>query len=195
MSLLAKVETPSWIWFEQGLTYDNARLPQSLLVTGLAMNVPAYVAAGLRSLRWLMTRQTTAEHLFRPVGSKGFADVMSPPRAFDQQPLEATATVAACAAAWRADSDARWRTDAMRAFAWFLGSNDLATPLVDVANGSCDDGLHPDRSNENRGGESVVSYLLALVEIRELHRAGSTWLKPVHLPTVRVDLPPSPSAH
>lgn len=195
MSLLTKVETQGWIWFEQGLAYDNARLPQSLLVTGLAMNEPSYVAAGLRSLRWLMTRQTTAEHLFRPVGSQGFADVMSPPRAFDQQPLEATATIAACAAAWRADSDPRWRTDALRAFAWFLGSNDLATPLVDVSTGSCSDGLHPDRSNENRGGESVVSYLLALTEIRELHRAGSDWLKPVHLPTVRADLPPSPSTH
>ena len=34
--------------------------------------------------------------------------------------------------------------------------------------GSCRDGLHPDRPNENRGGESVVSYLLGLAEIRQL---------------------------
>jgi hypothetical protein len=29
--------------------------------------------------------------------------------------------------------------------------------------------LHPDRANENKGGESVVSYLLSLAEIRRLN--------------------------
>ena len=60
--------------------------------------------------------------------------------------------------------------DAARAFAWFLGNNDLSTPLVDADTGSCRDGLHPDRANENRGGESVVSYLLGLAEIRQFWR-------------------------
>jgi hypothetical protein len=58
----------------------------------------------------------------------------------------------------------------MRAFAWFLGDNDLEVPLVDVATGSCRDGLHPDRANENRGAESVVCYLLGQAEIRQLAR-------------------------
>lgn len=51
-----------------------------------------------------------------------------------------------------------------------MGDNDLSTPLVDLESGSCRDGLHKDRANENRGGESVVSYLLSLVEIRQLDR-------------------------
>jgi hypothetical protein len=29
--------------------------------------------------------------------------------------------------------------------------------------------------NENRGGESVVSYLLGLAEIRQLARTGGSW--------------------
>ena len=125
---------------------------------------------GLRSLRWLMTLQTTPAGLFRPVGTESFGDKRKPPQAFDQQPLEATATISACLAAWRADGDAEWKADAARAFAWFLGSNDLSLPLVDLETGSCRDGLHPDRPNENRGGESVVSYLLGLAEIRQLAR-------------------------
>ena len=60
MSILGAVETPDWVWFEEGLAYDNARLPQALIVTGIATKTPAYVEAGLRSLRWLMTQQTTA---------------------------------------------------------------------------------------------------------------------------------------
>jgi hypothetical protein len=195
MTILSSVETREWVWFERGLSYDNARLCQALIVTGMATGVPSYVAAGLRSLRWLMDLQTTATDLFRPVGSQGFDDVLSPPRAFDQQPLEAAATVSACCAAWRADSDVAWRADALRAFAWFLGSNDLSTPLVDVETGSCCDGLHPDRSNANRGGESVVSYLLALAEIRQLHRVGSNRLKPPLLRGLHADKPPTPATH
>ena len=56
------------------------------------------------------------------------------------------------------------------ALEWFFGGNDLSIALVDPRTGSCCDGLHPDRANENSGGESVVSYLLALAEIRRATR-------------------------
>ena len=174
MSVLAAVETPGWIWFEEGLAYDNARLPQALVMTGIATGAPAYLAAGLKSLRWLVTQQTSSTGQFRPVGTEGFSDKRKPPRAFDQQPLEAAATIAACVAAWRVDQDAEWKTEAARVFAWFLGSNDLSVSLVDLETGSCRDGLHPDRPNENRGGESVVSYLLGLCEIRQIARLSES---------------------
>jgi glycosyltransferase involved in cell wall biosynthesis len=170
MSILAAVETPDWVWFEEGLAYDNARLPQALILVGIATGTAAYLAAGLKSLRWLVTQQTSAAGQFRPVGTEGFADRRKPPREFDQQPLEAAATIAACLAAWRADHDVEWKAEAARVFAWFLGSNDLSVSLVDLETGSCRDGLHPDRPNENRGGESVVSYLLGLCEIRQIAR-------------------------
>jgi hypothetical protein len=117
-----------------------------------------------------MKLQTSDSDMFRPVGSESFGDTRRQPRAFDQQPLEATAAISACLAAWRADGDPKWRADATRAFAWFFGKNDLSAPLIDRELGACRDGLHPDRANENRGGESVVSYLLSLGEIRQLAR-------------------------
>jgi glycosyltransferase involved in cell wall biosynthesis len=170
LGLMSAVETPDWVWFEDGLSYDNARLPQALIATGTSMKVPAYVEVGLRSLRWLSSLQTTPAGLFRPVGSDSFGDKRCAPKAFDQQPLEATATISACLAALRADGNPQWRVEAARAFAWFLGHNDLSSPLVDLDTGACRDGLHRDRPNENRGGESVVSYLLSLAEIRQLAR-------------------------
>jgi hypothetical protein len=184
MSALASVETPDWAWFEEGLAYDNARLPQALIVTGMATQTPGYVDAGLRTLRWLMTQQTTSRGHFRPVGTAGFGEQRQPPRAFDQQPVEATATIAACLAAWQADGDAEWKGMATRAFGWFLGSNDLSVALVDPQTGSCRDGLHPDRANENRGGESVVCYLLGLAEIRQLARVNAGLTKPTALRAV-----------
>jgi glycosyltransferase involved in cell wall biosynthesis len=185
MSLLAAVETKEWTWFEEELAYDNARLPQALIVTGISTGTPAYVAAGLKTLRWLMALQKTEEGFFRPVGSDSFGDKRQYPRSFDQQPLEATATISACLVAWRADGDARWKAEARRAFAWFHGSNDLSAALVDLETGSCADGLHPDRPNENRGGESAVSYLLGLAEIRQLARADDYSTRPTRLHAVR----------
>jgi hypothetical protein len=37
--------------------------------------------------------------------------------------------------------------------------------------------LHPDRANENSGGESVVSYLLALAEMRRVTRFAGGYVK------------------
>jgi hypothetical protein len=185
MSIMASVGTSDWVWFEDGLAYDNARLPQALITTGIAINAPVYTAAGLRSLRWLMALQTSETGVFRPVGSNSFGDKRAPPRAFDQQPLEAAASISACIAAWRADGDVKWTEHAGCAFAWFLGRNDLLSPLVDVETGSCRDGLHPDRANQNRGGESVVSYLLGLAEIRQLARMTGNRSKPAPLLALR----------
>ena len=168
--MLEATETQDWVWFEPGLAYDNARLPEALILSGLATSAPRQLAAGLRSLTWLMAQQTAPSGCFRPVGSQSFGDIRKPPRAFDQQPLEAAATIAACLAAGRADDLTDWKGEARRAFGWFLGDNDLATTLIDPADGGCRDGLHPDRANENRGAESVVSYLSSLAMMRRLGR-------------------------
>lgn len=174
VELLRQVETPGWVWFEEGLAYDNARLSEALILTGRATGLTGYVEAGLRTLSWLMQQQTSREGLFRPVGTAGFADIRLPPKPFDQQPVEAAATIAACFAAWSLTGSTIWQTAAARAFAWFLGRNDLGLALIDAETGACRDGLHPDRVNENRGGESVVSYLLSLSDMQRFERAGTT---------------------
>jgi hypothetical protein len=78
-----------------------------------------------------MTQQTAPTGHFRPSAPPVSANFANIPRAFDQQPVEATATIAACLTAWRADGDAEWKAIATNVFAWFLGSNDLSVALVD----------------------------------------------------------------
>lgn len=187
MASIAAVEAPDWTWFEEGLSYDNARLPQALIATGLATRQGSLVRTGLGALNWLIAMQTAPSGVFRPVGSQSFGALRAQPEPFDQQPLEAAATISACVAAWNATGNLKWKIEAERAFAWFMGDNDLAIPLVDIKTGRCRDGLHPDRANENCGAESVLSYLLGLAEIRQLVRRRST--DPDDLPIVRLLLP------
>ena len=44
-------------------------------------------------------------------------------------------------------------------------------------------------ANENRGGESVISWLLALTEIRELYRVGNPAMKPKAIREPRAEAP------
>ncbi len=170
VTLLERCERADWVWFEDHLTYDNARLCEALILTGSALASPVHLRAGLRSLTWLAEVQTTPDGLFRPVGTEGFDAPDRKPQVFDQQPLEAAASISAYLAAARVDGAPAWSGHARRAFGWFLGANDLGAPLANLDTGGCRDGLHPDRANENQGAESVVSYLLGLADMRQSAR-------------------------
>jgi glycosyltransferase involved in cell wall biosynthesis len=166
------VNGPGWHWFEDGLAYSNARLSQALLVAGSRASNKEWRTAGLESLEWLTAQQRcTVKGYFVPVGSQGFYRKSGEKARFDQQPLEAAATVSACLLAYRETSDEHWRAEAWSAFNWFLGDNDLKTSLYDATTGGCRDGLHPDRVNENQGAESTLAFLMALLEMQQLQTA------------------------
>lgn len=166
---------PDWPWPEDVLTYANARIPHALLEAGQWVPDPEMTQAGLEMLDWLDRIQTAPEGHFVPIGCKGWYRRGSERARFDQQPLEASAHVEACLAAFRLTLDKRWLASARRAFEWFLGRNDLNLPLCDYVTGACFDGLHHDRLNENQGAESVLSWLLAQLAIYELESDGFEW--------------------
>jgi glycosyltransferase involved in cell wall biosynthesis len=165
----------NWNWFEKGLAYSNARLPQALIRAGVRSANDAMVSAGLEALDWLSTVQRceTRGH-FVPIGSHGFYSTKTEKARFDQQPVEACAAVSAFLQAYRVTGKGRWRKEAWTAFNWFLGDNDLQIALYDPTTGGCRDGLHPDRANENQGAESTLSFLMALLEMRKLEEADIT---------------------
>jgi glycosyltransferase involved in cell wall biosynthesis len=167
LDIYASNHAAGWHWFEDVLAYSNARLPQALIACALRASDKAMLAAGLESLDWLLTMQRceTKGH-FVPIGSQGFHRKGGEKARFDQQPVEAGATVSACLQAFRATSDGCWLKEAWSAFNWFLGDNDLQIVLYDSSTGGCRDGLHPDRANENQGAESTLSFLMAQLEMR-----------------------------
>jgi glycosyltransferase involved in cell wall biosynthesis len=170
--------TDDWKWFENGLTYSNARLPQALMRAGVRAGNEEMVSAGLEALDWLVSIQRCdAKGHFVPIGSEGFYSKTTEKARFDQQPVEACAAVSACLQAHRATGKGRWRKEAWSAMNWFLGDNDLQIALYDPSTGGCRDGLHPDRANENQGAESTLSFLMALLEMRQLEESDGTGKK------------------
>jgi glycosyltransferase involved in cell wall biosynthesis len=166
LALFRQTDRPDWPWCESRVTYCNARLPQALIATGSWTGDASMTATGIRSLEWLMTIQRSPDGYFAPVGSKGFFERGMKAAVFDQQPVEACATVSACMLAFRTTGDHRWADHARHAFTWFLGQNQLQQPLYDPLSGGCRDALHVDRMNENEGAESTLSFLLALMDMR-----------------------------
>ena len=166
VAIFDRVAEPGWTWFEEGLTYDNAKLAHALIVSGRATGQARVYQRGIRALRWLVDVQTSQHGQLRPIGSNGFYKRNGARAEFDQQPIEAQSTVSACLEAYRATADPRWYEQAQRAFDWFLGGNDLGLELYAPQTGGCRDGLHSDRSNENQGAESMLAFLLSLAELR-----------------------------
>jgi hypothetical protein len=167
LDIYRRASAPEWSWFEEVVSYDNGKLPHALLLCGRWMkDRPEMTDVGLESLDWLVRLQRPTGGHFVPVGSNGFYRRGGPRARFDQQPLEAYTTVSACLEAHRLTGDPRWRKEAQVAFDWFLGSNDIGQRLYDGRTGSCRDGLHADRVNQNQGAESTLAFLLSLVEMR-----------------------------
>ena len=166
MKLFERNARPDWHWFEENLSYDNAKLAHALILSGRATGQSAVFERGLQALHWLTELQTSENGHFRPIGTNGFYRRGGPRANFDQQPIEAQATVSACLEAYHATSDLSWYEQAQRAFDWFIGWNDLGLELYTSESGGCCDGLHIDRVNENQGGESTLAFLLSLAEMR-----------------------------
>jgi hypothetical protein len=162
-----------WSWFEDSVTYCNARLSQALIVSGARMHRTDIVEAGLRSLDWLVSLQVSPLGDFAPIGCNGFLARGGAAAAFDQQPVEAGTVTSACLTAHDVSGDARWMEHGARAFDWFLGQNVLQQWLYDPSTGGCRDGLHADRVNRNQGAEATLSFLLALCDMRAADRTES----------------------
>ena len=118
---------------------------------------------------------------FRAIGSESFGRAYAEPLPFDQQPLEAQASIDACRAAFDATGDRRWFDEAERAYHWFLGVNDLDLPLATAQDGGCFDGLMPHGLNRNQGAESIIALQLASCGISALSKQVESMAGPARV--------------
>lgn len=166
MSWYRDTASSDWPWFENTLTYDNARLPQALLLSGRLFGQTGMLETGLSALTWLQTIQTDplGRH-FSAIGNHGWFSRNRERAQFDQQPIEAAAMVDACLEAYQCTRDKNWENSAYQCLNWYLGENDLHASLYDHSTGGCRDGLGAGTVNVNQGAESTLCWLMALLAV------------------------------
>ncbi len=154
-----------WPWWEDVLTWGNAKLPHSLLAAGLTLDHREMIDAGLESLQWLVDLQTHEDGHLTIIGNRGWYYRGQQRAHFDQQPIEAKALVQACLQAAEVTGESHWCDAAIMCFQWFTGRNDLGISLYNTDTGGGHDGLNPDGVNANQGAESTLAYLISVLEL------------------------------
>jgi hypothetical protein len=160
--------TDSWQWFEDKITYANAKLPHALLLGSNYLNLPDISAEALQSLKWLIHTQTSPKGYLSVIGNKKWRIRDGTGSHFDQQPLEAMALVHSCADCFRLTWDSAWRDSAYWGFQWFLGENDIGQPMFNKETGAGYDGFSATERNENQGAEATMAWLFSWLEIFDI---------------------------
>jgi len=160
-----KHSLPDWQWFEDTLTYNNAILPYAMFVAGLNLG-EKYLKVAERTCKFLLANTFNGDH-FSFIGCNGWYKRGGAKAAFDQQPIEAASTVLMLRAAYDTTQNNRFITLQRKAFDWFLGENDVQTPLYDFRTKGCSDALMLGGLNANQGAESMLSFLLSLLAVVE----------------------------
>ena len=145
-----------WHWFENEMTYDNARLPEAMLRAGLSLRDDELIAIGLRTFQF-HERVTVEGGVYMPVGNEGWYRRGGVKPRYSQQPLEGVAMVDAALVAYDATGDPAHRTTAQIALDWYYGRNSRG--IVMARSGGCLDGLNEESVNMNMGAESTLAYL------------------------------------
>jgi len=157
-----------WPWCEDTLTYANGKLPHALLLSGQWIPDGKMRDTGLRALHWLLEQQTAPEGHLSVFGNEAEFSRNGQRATFDQQPIEVMALIGACAEAYRSTGERRWLDLAGRCLRWFLGDNDISTPVYDYKTGGCCDGLQPHGPNRNQGAESTLAWLISLMTMYDI---------------------------
>lgn len=160
-----------WQWFEDEMTYDNARLCEAMLRAGVTLRDDELIAIGLRTFSFLES-VVIENGMFVPIGNQGWYPRGGVRARYGQQPLEAAAMVDAALMAYECTSDPAFVATAHLAFEWFHGRN--TNEAVVVERGGCRDGIDPTSVNPNMGAESTVAYLAAAYALAERPAKGLT---------------------
>lgn len=172
LDLYNKVSDNKWYWFEDIICYDNGIMPMALFQTYSILREEKYLKVAREALDFL-EKTTTNNGRLSLVGSWGWHKRGGERAQYDQQPIDAAAMVLSYQSAYRVTREKEYLKKMRWAFGWFLGENDMGMSLYDHETKGCADGLLPEGVSLNQGGESTVSFLMALMAMVEEYEIES----------------------
>ncbi len=172
LALYKEVASDEWRWFEDIVCYDNGIMPMALFQTYALLRKEKYLKVARDTLEFLEGNLIRDGRL-SIIGSNGWYKRGGPRAQYDQQPIDATAMVLAYQSAYWVTQDKEYLKKMRLAFGWFLGENDMGMSLYDHETKGCADGLLAEGVSLNQGGESTVSFLIALLAMIEEYEIPS----------------------
>jgi hypothetical protein len=158
---------PNWHWFEDSITYGNAKIPYSLMLAYSILKEQKYLDVALESLDFLTAIQYNGSH-FDLIGNRGWLLKGGQRAYFDQQPIEIGYLVEAYCKAMQLTNKVEYRTLAKKAYYWFFGNNRLDLPIYDTDRNYPLDGFGETERNYNSGAEAVISFAMAVTSLQEI---------------------------
>lgn len=155
-----------WRWFSPKLEYNNAILPEALIIAGHFLQNPLLIKTSLITLNFLINK-TFSQYQYRPIGHSHWYLNHGKRSLYDQQAEDPSAMILLLNTAYSISKERKYLYLREICFSWFLGNNPLRQPLYNSQTGGCFDGLHQDRINQNQGAESQVSYLLSRLSMNK----------------------------
>ncbi len=154
-------KNPDWHWFEEFLTYENARLPQALFAAYITTGRSLYLTIAQKAAAFLEKIHFERGYL-KLIGNQGWLYMGQKVAEFDEQPVDAGALVEMYQMAYLATDEIAYSRLAQVAFEWYTGRNCHGLALYEPRRGGCYDSLTAQGLNLNQGAESVLSYQMAL---------------------------------
>ncbi|MDP2632414.1 MAG: glycosyltransferase family 4 protein [Candidatus Curtissbacteria bacterium] len=162
-----KNHTASWNWFEDTVTYDNFRLPQSLFAAYMITGNEKYKNVASITLKFITNcNYDKQKRYFDFIGQDGWFKKGQKKAEYDQQPLEAAAAVDAYVFAAQALHKKNYLSQALLAFEWFFGNNRNHRYIYDENTKGVFDGLTKRGVNQNEGAESIVCFLMSCLSLQ-----------------------------
>ena len=175
---LDRESTPDWRWFEDTLTYENARLPQALIRAYQATkndwrSEDILIERGLESLAFLSKvmweTKEDGQRIIIPVGNNkgGWYKKGGRRPKYDQQPVDVGAAVECYVDAYLVTGREEYLQMAEDGFEWFTGRNSEDLEMYDHKTGRVYDGLEQGSRNQNKGAEALLSFPMAALRLAE----------------------------
>lgn len=150
----------NWQWFEPQLTYDNAILPLSLFHAAEITGDSECLDTAVKTTGFL-EKVTMDKGFLSLVGTEGWYPKNGERALFDQQAIDAMASVRLFFQAYKVTRRPEYVKKSFLSYLWFLGENDLRLRLYDPETCGCCDGLQGNGVNRNQGAESTLAYLIS----------------------------------